>query len=121
MQHAVAHLCVMTGRDPACVDRIRLAQQVAELGEGVASHARDRRAPARILGDEVLHHVAAKGGFEVEHVVRHAELLADAARVVHAVQRAAGTIGEVLPVAEQLHRRTDDVEPLLHQHCGGDG
>ena len=86
MQRTVAHLRIMAGRDPASVDGVGLPQQIAELRERVAAHAGNGRAAARVLRDEVLHHVAPEGALEIEHVVRHAELLTDAAGVVDAVE-----------------------------------
>ena len=58
---------------------------------------------------------------QVQHVVRNAELLADAARVVDRVERAAGPVRKVVAVAEELHRRADDVVALLDEQRGGDG
>ena len=121
MQGTVDHARVVSRRDPSCIHRVGAAHEVAELRERVAAHARDRRAAARVLVDEILHDVVPERALEVEDVVRDAELLADAARVVHAVERAAGTVGHVIAVAEQLHRCADDVVALAHEQRRGDG
>jgi hypothetical protein len=101
--------------DPLARRRVGLAQQVAELGERVAAHARDRRAAARVLVHEVVAPRRARSGLEVEHVVRHAEPLAHAPRVVDRVERAARAVGHVVAVAEELHRRPDHVVALLDE------
>ncbi len=120
MQHAVDDARVVPGRDPSRVDRVGLHDEVAELRERVAANAGNRRASARILADEIVHHVAAESALEIQHVVRNAERVADAPRVVHRIERAARAIGEVAVVAEELHRRADDVVALLDEERGGD-
>ena len=114
---AVDYARVMTCRDPFRIDRVGLAYQVAELRERVAAHARNRRASARILADEIVDHVVTESCLEIDDVVRNAELLADAARVVDGIERAARAIGNVVAVTEQLHRCTDDVVALLDEQC----
>ena len=120
MQHAVVDARVVARRDPLRVDRVGLHEQIAELRERVAAHARNRRAAARVLVHEVVDDVAAERALEIEHVVRHAELLADAPRVVDRVERAARAVGQIVAVAEELHRRADDVVALLDEHRRGD-
>src|SRR5262245_8757454 len=107
----------MTRGDPLGVDAVGLHEQIAELRECVAAHARNGRASTRVFAHEVVDDVAAERTLEVEHVVRHAEGLADAARIVHRVERAARTVWQIVAMAEQLHRRTDDVVALLDEHC----
>src|SRR5947207_6022990 len=111
----------MTGRDVARVDLVGAVHEVAELGEGVAAHARNRRAAARVFVHEVVDHVVAERALEIQHVVRDAELLAHAPRVVDRVERAARTVGDVLAIAEELHRRADDVVALLDEQRCRDG
>ena len=121
MQLAVHRARVVPGRDPPRVDRVGLHEQVAELRERVAAHARNRRASVRVLVHEIVDDVATERALEIEHVVRNAERLTDAPRVVHRVERAARAIGQIVVVAEELHRRADDVVALLDEHRRGDG
>ena len=53
--------------------------------------------------------------------MRNAELLADAPRIIDGIERAARPIGNFIAVAEELHRRADDVISLLDQQRSGDG
>ena len=117
---AIDHASVMSGSYPPRVDSIRLFQEVAELRERVATDARNRRAAARILFDEVVDHIVPEAALEVEHVMRDPELLADATRVVHGIERAAGTVGDIFAVTEQLHCRADDVVALFDEQRRGD-
>src|SRR6185437_15242063 len=115
---ALVHARVVARRDPVALERIRLAEQVAELGERVAAHAGNGRATRRVFAHEVLDHVAAERALEVEHVVRDADALADAARIV---DRAARTVWHVVAVTEELHRRADYLVALLGERGRGDG
>ncbi len=65
----------MAGGDVGAVERVRVVQQIAELGERVATYTRDRRAAARVLGDEVRDHVAPEAVFEIQDVMRDPELV----------------------------------------------
>jgi len=58
----------VTRGDRVAVERVGVGDEVAELGEGVASDAGDRRAPAAVLVDEVLDDLSAETVFEVEDV-----------------------------------------------------
>ena len=116
MQLAIHRARVMPSGDVPRVERVGLAQEVAELREGIAAHARDRRATGGVLAHEIADDVAAECALEVEHVVRNADARAHAARVIYGVERAAGTIGDIVAVAEELHRSADDVVPLPREH-----
>src|SRR3954468_1641883 len=115
MQRAVDDSRVVSRGNEAGVDRICLLQQIAKLRERVAADAGDRRPSARVLVDEVAHDVAPERALEIQHVVRDAELLTDAARIVDRVERTARPIRYVVTVAEELHRRPNDVVALLHE------
>jgi len=60
-----------------------LAQQVSELRESIAPHARNRRPPPRVLIHEIINDIMAERALHVQHVVRNPQLLAHAPRVVH--------------------------------------
>ena len=111
-QPPVDNARVVARGHPMRIDAVGGRDQVAELGEGVAPHARDRGATARVLGHEVVHHVPAERRLQVEHVVRHADRLAHAPGVVHRVERAARPVGHVGAVVVELHRHADDVEAV---------
>src|SRR5256712_11720442 len=105
----------MAGGHVRAVERVRVVQEVTELGERVAAHARDGRAAARVLGDEVGDHVAAEAIFEIQDVVRDPELVGHEPGVGDRIEGAARTVGDGVAVAEQLHGGADYVIPFLHQ------
>src|SRR3712207_2353062 len=115
VQLAAVDARVVPGRDPIRFDLVGLVHEVAKLRERVTAHARDGRAAPGVLFDEVLDDVAAERALHVEHVVRHAEAHANAARVVDRVERAARPVRDLVAVAEQLHRDADDVVALLDE------
>ena len=94
----------------------------------VAEAAGDGRAPGKILLDERTNHVALEALLVIDHVVRDADLLGDAAGVVNIVERAAASLhglGHALLAGEaalvpELHGQADDVVSLGAQH-GRDG
>src|SRR5437899_2820133 len=114
-QRAIVRDRVMAGGHVRAVERVRVVQEVAELGERVAAHARDGRAAARVLGDEVGDHVAAEAIFEIQDVVRDPELVRHEPGVGDRIEGAARTVGDGVAVAEQLHGGADHVVPFLHQ------
>jgi hypothetical protein len=70
---------------PRC-DRVEaqvdgLLEEGRELDALVAAHARIRRAPRRVFGDEVIDHVGLEPLGEVPDVVRDADLVRDALRI----------------------------------------
>src|SRR4051812_22010570 len=109
----------MSSGDPPCINGIRLLQKISELGEGVAAHARNRGATASVLVDEVVDDIVPKTRFEVEHVMRNSELLADASRIVHGIERTARPVRHVFAVTKELHRRADYVVALLDEQARG--
>src|SRR5439155_555800 len=74
-----------------------------------------------VFGHEVRNHVAAEPVFQIEHVVRNAELVRDEPRVGDGIERAARAVRHTVAVAEQLHGGTRDVVPRVHKQRGGDG
>src|SRR5690348_3176489 len=120
-QRAVAGDRIVTGRDVSAVERVRMIEKVPELGERIAADAGDGGAAARVFGHEVRDHVAAEPVFQVQDVVRNAELVGDQSRVGDRVQGAARTVGYVVAIAEQLHGSPDDVVAGVHEEGGRDG
>ena len=115
VQRSVAGDHVMPGRHGSAVQRIGMVQEIAELGEGVAAHARNRGPPARVLRHEVADHVAAEPLLEIHYVVRNAERVSDELRVGDGVERATGAVGDCITVAKQLHGGADDLVPRLDE------
>src|SRR5438094_6382932 len=109
----------MAGGDVRAVERVRVVQEVAELGERVTAHAGDRGAAAGVLGDEIRDHVAAEAVLEIQDVVRDPELVRHQPGVGDRIEGAAGTVGDGVAVAEQLHGGAHDVVPRLPQQGGG--
>jgi hypothetical protein len=110
----------VAGGDGVAAEHAAAAEEVAELGVAVAADARVGRPPLRVLGDEVVDHVAGELALHVEDVVRDAQPVGHALRVHDPVQTAARLGGAVsfvgvLRVAEGLHGGADDVVPLLHE------
>src|SRR5688572_14978628 len=111
----------MSGRDPPRVDSVCLLQEIAKLREGVAADARDRRPAECILGDEILHDVVAETRFEIDYVMRNSQLLTNASCIIHRIERAAWAVRNIVAMAEQFHRRTDDVVAPLDEESRRDG
>ena len=95
----------------------------------IAQAARDRRAPGKILRDERTHHVVLEALLLIDDVIRNAERLGHAARVVNVVDRAAASLhrlrhalvtGQAALVPE-LQRESDDGVALLAQQRGDGG
>ncbi len=112
-------LHIMAGREAIGAQLLRETEQVGEFRPHVAADAGNRRAAARILADEIREYVVSEPVHEIEHVVRHSELLAHAARIARAVEGAAGPVGHIGAVIVQLHRHADDVAAALDEHRSG--
>src|SRR5262245_13435501 len=112
---------VVAGGDVVAVERVRVGQQVPELGERVAAHARNRGTAPAVLAHEVVDHVQREAVLEIEHVVRDAQRVGHVARVRNRVERAAGTVGYLFAVAEELHGGSDHLVALLDQARSGHG
>ena len=119
VEGAVAGYRVVPGGDVVAVQRVGMGQQVAELGERVAANAGDRGPAAAVLAHEILDDVQVEPVLEIEHVMRDTQRVGDVARVIDRVERAAGTVGHRVAVAEQLHGGADHLVALLDQTGGG--
>ena len=112
---------VVAGRQHLGAELARGRQQVAELDRLVALHAWHRRLARHVaLGEAVDHHFL-EAALVVEHVVRDADALGDAARVVDVLAGAAGALavgGGAVIVKLQGH--ADDVVALGLEQRGGD-
>ena len=90
----------------------------------VAQAARDGRASRKILLDERTHHVALEALLVIDHVIRDADGLGDAARVVHVVEGAAASLHRLrhalvpsqTALVPELHGQADDVVAFGAQH-----
>ncbi len=124
----VLHAGVVAGGNAIGADLLRDYEQLIKLQMIVAEAARDGRASREILGDERTHDVALETLFVIDHVIRNAEVLGDAAGVVNIVERAAAAgylLGHALVSGEaalvpELHSQADDVVSFGAQH-GRDG
>ena len=103
-------------------------QQLIELQMIVAQAARNGSASGEILLHEGTHHFALKTVFVIDHVIRNADGLGDAARVINIVERAAASLDRLghavvagqAALVPELHGQADDVVSLGAQH-GRDG
>src|SRR5258708_17465148 len=90
----------------------------------VAEAARDGRASRQILLHERTHHIALEAVFMIDYVIRNANGLGDAARVVHVVDRTTAALhglGHALMSSQaalvpELHSQADDVMTLRASH-----
>ena len=80
---------VVTGSQGVGSNLLGHNQKLIKLQMVVAKTARDGSATRKILLDERAHHIALKPLLVIDHVIRNADGLGDAARVVNIVQRAA--------------------------------
>ena len=119
---------VVAGGDALGPNLLRHDEQLIELQMIVAKAAGNGRAPGKILLDERANHVALEALLVIDHVIRDADLLGHAARVVDIVERAAASLhglGHTLASGQaalvpELHGQADDVVSLGAQH-GRDG
>ena len=90
---------------------------------------RNRRLAAEIAIDERLNYIALEIPFEIQNVEREAEFFGHSASVVHVVKRAATRRQRIAvfidvnsaPLIPQLHRKADQLMPLLLQNRGRGG
>ncbi len=109
----------MTGSQGVGANLLGHNQQLIKLQVIVAKAARNGRASRKILLDERTHHVALEALLVIDHVIRDADGLGDAARVVHVVERAAASLhrlGHALvpgqpALVPELHGQADDIVP----------
>src|ERR1035437_11185952 len=81
---------VMSGRDVVGRKRAGAAPQAIEFDLAIAHHARIRRAPIEIFGDEVIDHARGEIGAQIDHIERKIHPLGHPARIFEIVMRAAG-------------------------------
>jgi hypothetical protein len=112
----------MTGGDLARAHRIRHLDEAVELDVVVAQGTRDGCAAGQVLVDERLHYLLFELPLEIHDIVRNADLLGHAARVVHIVERAAASgtaaLGNQLgqsALVPELHGEADHRVALAHQ------
>ena len=72
-------------------DAVRIVEQLAELDPVVALHARIRRPPGRVLGDEVVDDLA-ELFLQIQRVERNAKLVGHAPRILRIGRRAAALL-----------------------------
>ena len=112
------------GRSPAHVgaELPRGLQKVAELDGAVALDAGDRRLAVEIALGEAVDHRLAEARLVVEHVMRDADRLGDAAGIVDVLAGAAGALamggGAVIV---ELQRDADDIVALALEQGRDDG
>jgi len=82
---------VVAGGDAGCADGAGGLEKLVELEVVVAERAGDGRAASQVLVDKGLDDVALEAGLLVDNVVGDAEVLGDAAGVIHIIERAAAT------------------------------
>ena len=114
---------VVAGGEIIRAHRDRPAQQGGELQVPVAVQAGGRRASGRVFGGEGRDDVLLELPLEVERIEGHTERLADGARILDALQPAAGARSvrdrARLIAAIEAHRDADDLIPgVAHQQSG---
>ena len=115
-------LHVMAGGQAIGAEIFGDALQILELHGLIAAHARDRRRAGKIGVGEIFHHRLTEAAFVIEHVVRKADRIGDAARVVNVLSGAArARLVHRRAVVIELQRDADDVVALARQHRRDDG
>ena len=110
----------MPGGDGVGAECLRAIEQRGEFQIAVAVGARQRRAPGRVLTDEIRHDVILKLPLEVDDVVGNADRGRDAAGVMQIVDRAAAAERrDAFGLIVQLHRHTDDLVALIREQGRG--
>ena len=103
----------MAGRQRVGAEVARGLEQVGELDRLVAGDAGHRRLAGEVAVGEAVDHRLAEAALVVEHVVRNAERLGDAARVVDVLAGAAGALAvRRRAMVVELQRDADDVVAL---------
>ncbi len=101
---------VVAGRQRRGAEVARRRQKVGELDRLVAHHARHRRLARNVARGELVDHGLAEALLVVEHVVRDAEGVGDAAGVVDVLTGAAGALAVGrLAVVVELERHPDHI------------
>ena len=110
----------MAGRQHVGAQLARGDQQVVEFDRHVAFDARHRRLAVDVALGEAVDHRFLEAAFVVEHVMRNADALGDAARIIDVLPGAAGAlaVGGGAVVVE-LQRDADHVIALGLEQRGG--
>ena len=112
----------MTGRQNVGAEVPGGLQEVAELDRAVALDAGDRRLAGDVALGEAGDHLLAEAALVVEHVMRDADRLRDAAGIVDVLAGAAGALAVRRgAVVVELQRDADDIVALALQQGGDDG
>ena len=121
----------MPGRDLRGAQPIGEGEELAHLDRAVARDARARRRPAQVGVDERVDHFFREELAAIERIVRDAEVVGDAARVVLVFGRAApaahravvgvvpevqGDADHVVPALDEPRRGHGGVDPSAHGH-----
>ena len=102
---------IVARRDVVRAELHRPLKQAAEFHKAVASDARIRRASFAVFGKEIIDDCLTKEFLEIHDVMRDADDLRDAPRIVDGRQRAAAAVicCEVAALVREPHRHADDV------------
>ena len=110
----------MSGRQHLGAELARGDKQVVELDRHVAVDAGHRRLAVDVALGEAVDHRLLEAALVVEHVMRNADALGDAARVVDVLARAAGALAVGrCAVIVKLQRHPDHVVALRLEQRGG--
>ena len=100
----------------------RCRQKVGELHGLVAAHAGDRRRAFQVGVREVFHNLLTKAAFVIQHVMRNAQRLGDAPRVVDVLTRTARTLFlQRCAMIVELQRHADHIIAGIFQQGCDDG
>ena len=113
----------MPGGDVIVAINLRLVHQLVELEFLVAGRAGNGCACLHVFRNEIVDHFLAEFLFEIQDVMRDADLLRHPAGIGQIVERTAGAeafIG-IPAVIPQLERNADEVVALLLEQSRGDG
>ena len=112
----------MAGREHVGSEFPSGLQEVAELDRAIALDAGDRRLAREIAVGEAIDHRLSEAGLVVEHVMRNADRLGHAARVVDVLAGAARALAvHRRAMVVELERDADDVVALPLQQGGDHG
>src|SRR5690606_1862303 len=118
---AVDDLGVVAGGDVRAAELVGEAREHLELHRAVAVHARRGRPAPAVFVEEWLHHLAPEGGALVEDVMRDAEVIAGAPRVLAILGRAAAADLVLALCVPEVERDAHHVVTLFAEERRGDG
>ena len=118
----VLDACVVTGGHPRRTQPIGKANQLGDLHTAVAAHTRAGSLASQVALDEGFDHLALEQLAPIESIVRDAQHVGDAPRVVHVLGCATAALHRtVVGVVPQVQRDAHHVEAGLHEPRRGDG